>query len=43
MEILSSLGGLQRVTILVLILYFYHNSTRIVLKLCDDLMEQTTN
>jgi len=41
-DLLTAFGGLLLVTVLVVIGYFYRNSSRVVLMLCDDLMEQTT-
>jgi len=41
-DILTAFGGLLLATVLVVILYFDRNTTRMVLMLCDDLMEQTT-
>jgi hypothetical protein len=39
---LTAFGGLLLTTVLVVIFHFYSNTSRVVLMLCDDLMEQTT-
>lgn len=41
-DLLTAFGGLLLATVLIVILYLYSNTSRIVLMLCDDLMEQTT-
>jgi adenylate cyclase len=42
-DILIAFGGLLLITVLVVIFYFYRNSTHVALVLGDDLMEQTTH
>ena len=39
---LTAFGGLLLATVLVVIVYLYSNTSRMVLMLCDDLMEQTS-
>ena len=41
-DLLTAFGGLLLVTVLVVILYLYSNTSRVVLMLCDDLMEQAS-
>lgn len=42
-DILTIFGGLLVVTVLSVILYTYRNTSRVVLLLCDDIMEKTTD
>ena len=41
-DILTAFGTLLLITFLAVIVYNYRSTSRIVLMLCDDLMEQTT-
>lgn len=41
-DLLTAFGGLLLATVLVTILFFYINTSQMVLMLCDDIMEQTT-
>lgn len=42
-DILAIFGGLLIVTVLSMILYSYRNTSRVVLMLCDEIMEKTTD
>jgi len=42
-DILTVFGGLLVITVLVVILFTYRNTTRVVRLLCDDIMAKTTN
>ena len=41
-DILTAFGTLLLITLLAVIIYNYRSTSRIVLMLCDDLMDKTT-